>query len=97
MNPTTVENDRRDNGALTSVAAVACVIACLIVSPLAGIGAGAAVAAIGMALRRRLPTIKELLIVFAALAAAAALVTVLTDWSDFKEGIAEGFRRIRPR
>ena len=91
MNPTTAENDREGNGTLVSVAAAACVIACLIVSPLAGIGTGAAAATIGMALRRRLPTIRELLMVLAALAAAAALVTVLIDWSDLKAGIAEGF------
>jgi uncharacterized membrane protein len=94
MNPTNAETERTDDTALVAAAAGSCIVASLIVAPVTGMVTGLVVASVALALRRRRPTVREVAKVLAALAVTTAMLVVLADWSDFKEGIAEGFHRI---
>jgi MFS superfamily sulfate permease-like transporter len=95
MNPTTAKIETKDDNALIGWAAAACVVTGIIFSPIIGIGVGVVVASIGLALRKRRPTVKEVVKVIAALVAVSVLLALLRNWGDFKEGIVDGYNRAR--
>ncbi len=92
MNPTTAETNRNSDNALLGTVAGSCAAAGLLASPVAGLAIGIGLAAVLMTLRRRMPTIREIVKVLVALAVAFAVVLVLVDWDGFKQGILQGFR-----
>jgi hypothetical protein len=93
MNPTTAKTETKDDNALIGWAATACAVTGIISSPVIGMGVGVAVASIGLALRKRRPTVTEVVKVIAALVAVSVLLALLRNWGDFKEGIVDGFNR----
>ncbi len=93
MNPTTAESDRTSDNTLLGTSAGSCAAVGFVVSPLAGLVVGLAVAAMQLAARRRMPTAREIAKVLGALAVACAIVLLITDWESFKEGILQGFHR----
>ena len=93
MRSTTAETGKKSDRALIGAAGGTCIVASLITSPVTGLAIGLAVAGFLLALRGRLPTVREVVKVIGALAVTTAVVVVLADWGEFKEGIREGFRR----
>lgn len=93
MNPTTAETDKISDNTLLGTAAGSCAAAGLLATPVAGLAVGLALAAVLMTARRRMPTGREIIKVLAALAVTCAVVLVLADWTGFKQGIIQGFRR----
>jgi len=94
MNPTSGGTERKGDQALIGATAGACIVASLIVSPVTGMIIGLAVAALAVALRRRRPTVGEAAKVLLSLAVTTAVLVVLADWGNLKEGMAEGFHYI---
>ncbi len=95
MNAVTAKSRMRDDSVLVTSAVTACVMGSVTSSPLTGGIAGMTVAAITLALRKRRPAIKEVAMVFAVVTVTVATVDLVGRWSDFKEGIVDGFNRFR--
>jgi xanthine/uracil permease len=72
-----------------------CVVGGVVSSPLTGVIAGMTVAAITLALRKRRPAIKEVAMVLGVVTGTVAMFVLVDHWSDFKEGIVDGFSRFR--
>jgi len=93
MNPTTAEENKISDSALMGASAVAGAAWTLFWSPVAGLAFGLVMAAGLLALRRRMPTAREIVKVLAALAIAVLVAHLLADWDAFKQGIVQGFHR----
>ena len=95
MNTTTEESERKNDSVLVSSAVSASVVGGMISSPLTGAIAGVTVATILLALRKRRPAISEVAMVLGVVIGTVSLVVLVDQWSDFKEGMIDGFNHFR--